>query len=158
MIVNMNFLLWISSVGLVTRWSLNRVHMRRDDIFKKNHDLSPVTRWCQLSRLTACKNGNIAFAYYFRFSHKSCVNRCGIQCKWNDLKPIESCKCSNTIEWAIPGVLAIERIDSKGDLSNMARILAWRSSRRGLLVRSSSWRSWRPSRTSALQNRHIRNI
>jgi hypothetical protein len=137
--------------------SLDRVHMRRGDVSKKNYDLSPVIRWCQLSRSTACKNGNIAFAYSFHFSCKSCVKRCNTQCKWNDLKLIEWCKCSNTIEWATPNVSAIEQADSKGDLFNMAKFLASRSSRVGLPVRISSWKSWQSSPTSAIQNLTVRS-
>jgi hypothetical protein len=70
--------------------SLDRIHMRRGDVFKKKYDSLPVTRWCQLSRSTACKNGNIALARSFRFLHKSSVNRCHTQYKGNDLKPMES--------------------------------------------------------------------
>jgi hypothetical protein len=42
-------------------------------------------------------------------------------------------------------------------LSNIARILASRSSRRNLPVRISSWKSWRSSRTAAIQNRMVRS-
>jgi hypothetical protein len=157
MIVNMNILLWISNLGFVTISFLNRVHMRRSDVFKENHDSSLVTRWCQLSRSAACKNVNIAFAYSFHFSRKSCVNRCGTQCKWKDLKSIESCKCSNTVEWATLNVSTIERVDSKEDLFNIARILVSRSSRGDFAVRISSRRSWRPSRTSVIQNWTVRS-
>jgi hypothetical protein len=106
-------LLWISSLRFVTTSSLDRVHMRRDDVFKENHDSSSITKWCQLSRSAAYNNDNIAFAYSFRFSRELCFNRCGTQCKWNNLKPIELCKCSDTVEWIIFSVSNIERADLK---------------------------------------------
>jgi hypothetical protein len=71
------FLLWISSLSFVTILSLDRVHIRYGDIFKTNNDSSPVTRWCQSSRLATSKMGSIACVYSIRFSRKSCVNRCG---------------------------------------------------------------------------------
>jgi hypothetical protein len=43
-------------------------------------------------------------------------------------------------------------------LSNIVRILASRSSRGSLPVRISLWRSWRPSRTSVIQNWTVRNF
>jgi hypothetical protein len=152
MIVNIKFLFWISSLGFVITSSLDRVHMRYGNIFKKNHNSSPVTRWCRSSYSTTYKNANIAFAYSFHFSCKSCVNRCGTQCKWNDLKPIKSCKCGNTDESATHSISAIERVDLKGNLSNIAIILWSRLSKEGLLVRISSWRSWRSSHTSVIHN------
>jgi hypothetical protein len=99
----------------------------------------------------------MACAYSIRFSYKSCINRCSTQCKWNDLKPIELCKCSNTVGWPTHSVSVIERTDSnsKGDLFNIAIILASRSSRGGFPVRISSWRSWRPNYTSTIQNSTI---
>jgi hypothetical protein len=98
MIINMNFLLWISSLGFVTMLSLDRVHMRHGDIFKKNHNSLPITKCYQLSHSAAYKNNNIALAYSFRLSRKSCLNRYGTQCKYNNLKLIKSCKCNNIIE------------------------------------------------------------
>jgi hypothetical protein len=92
------FFLWISSLDFVTTSSLDNVHMRRGDILKKNQDSASVTRWCQASRSVAYKNGNMALAYSFRFSHKPPVKRSGTQCKWNDLNPRDSCKCCNTVE------------------------------------------------------------
>jgi hypothetical protein len=90
---------------------------------------------------------------------KSCVNRCGTQCKWNNLKSIESHKCSNTVEWEIPSVSDIERTNSNSKvyLSNIARILASISSSRGLPVQTSSRRSWRPSHTSVIHNQAVRS-
>jgi hypothetical protein len=76
----------------------------------------------------------------FRFSHKSSVNRCDTQCKWNNLDQIEWCKYRNTIWRATNSLLAIEWADSNGDLSNMARIFASRSSSGDLPVRISSCR------------------
>jgi hypothetical protein len=146
------FVLWMSSLGFVIPLSLDRVRMRGGDLLKKNHYSSPVTRWCHLSRSAACKNGSIALACSFRFSRKSSVNTCGTQCKWNDLKPIESCKCRNTVGWATSSLSAIEWSDSNGDLSNIARFFASRSSNGGLLVRISSCKSWRPSYIFVIQN------
>jgi hypothetical protein len=74
------------------------------------------------------------------------------------LKPIDICKCSSTVVQPIRSLLAIEQVDSKRDLSNIAKILASRSSRGGLQVQISSWRSWRPNRTSAIQNRTVRSL
>jgi hypothetical protein len=73
MIVNTNFLLWISSLGFVATSSLDRVYIRRGDALKKNQDSSPVTWWCQPSRWTACRNGNIALAcsFHFTLNHRS---------------------------------------------------------------------------------------
>jgi hypothetical protein len=71
------FLLWILSLGFMTMSFLDRVHMRYGYVFKKDHDSSLVTRWCKLSCFAICKNGNIAFAYSFRFPRKSCVSICG---------------------------------------------------------------------------------
>jgi hypothetical protein len=115
--------------------------MQCSDVLNKIHDSSPVPRYCRLLRSAASKNGNIAFVYSLRFPHKPYVNRCGTQCKWNDLKSIESCKCSNIVERAMPNVSDIERADSKRDLSNIAIILTSRSSRGGLPMQISSWRS-----------------
>jgi hypothetical protein len=98
------------------------------------------------------QDGQHGLRIFHLFLCKSCVDRCDTQCKWNDLKPIESCKCSNTIDWATLSVSAIERADSKGNLSNIARILASRSFKGGLPVRISSWRSWRLNRTSVISN------
>jgi hypothetical protein len=150
----MNSLLWLSSLDFVTTLSLDRVHRRHDNVFKKDHDLSSVTRWCQPSRSAACKNGNIALACSFRFhfSRKTSVNRCGIQCKWNDLKPMESYKCLNTIWQATNSLSDIEWVDSNRDLFNIARIFASRWSSRGLRVRISLCRSWRPRLISVIQN------
>jgi hypothetical protein len=71
------FLLWTSSLDFVAISFLDRIHIRRGGVLKKNQDSSPVTRWCQPSRLPACKNGNIARASSFHFSRKSSVQRCG---------------------------------------------------------------------------------
>jgi hypothetical protein len=68
------------------------------------------------------------------------------------VKLIESCKCSNTVESAARSVSAIERADSKENLSNISRILSSRLSRGNLPMRISSWRSWRPIRISIIQN------
>jgi hypothetical protein len=150
------FLLWISSLGFVTQWSFDRVYVRRRDIFKKNHHSSLVIKWYQLSSLVRCKNDNILFAYSFCFSRKSCLNKCGTQCKWNGLKLIESCKCNNTVKWATRSISAIELIDLKGDLSNITRILTSRLSRGGLPVRIWSSKSWRSVRTFVIQNWIVR--
>jgi hypothetical protein len=90
-------------------------------IFKTNHDSSWVIRWCQLSHSAACKNGNIALACSFCFSHQSSVNRCGTQCKWNDLQSTELCKCHNIVGWTTNNLSAIdiEWADSNADLSNI---------------------------------------
>jgi hypothetical protein len=71
--------------------------------------------------------------------------------KWDDMKLIDSCKCGDTVEWATCSVSTIERVDLKGDLSNLTRILASRSSRGDLPVRISSWRSRRPRHISIIQ-------
>jgi hypothetical protein len=55
MTVNMIVLLWISRLGFASMSSLDRVYMRRRDGFKRKHDSSLVTRWCQLSRSAARK-------------------------------------------------------------------------------------------------------
>jgi hypothetical protein len=154
----MNSLLWILSLGFVPTSSLDRIHIRRGDVLKKNHDSSRVTRWCQTSRWAPYKNGNIALACSFCFWHKSSINRCSTQRKWNDLKPIYICKYSNTVVEPTYNLPAIEQADSKGDLSNIVKILASRSSRGCLPVRISSWRSWRPNRTSAIQNQIVRSL
>jgi hypothetical protein len=71
-IVNITFLLWICCLGFIATSSLDRVHIRRGDVSKKNHDSSSVTRWCQPSHSAACKNGNIFFAYSFHFRKNHC--------------------------------------------------------------------------------------
>jgi hypothetical protein len=157
MIVNMNFALNIKSRlcdHVISRQSLH------------------ATWWCIQEKpwliighnmMSSITFGSIQtwqhhFCIFLSFSRKSCINRCGTQCKWNDLKPIESHKDSNIIEWATRSVSDIEWADLKGDLSNITRILVSRSSRRGFLVRISSWRSWRPSHTSVIQNSNLRSL
>jgi hypothetical protein len=60
-----DFLLSLSNRGFVTTLSLARVHMRHANLFKKNHDSSSVMRQSQPSRLVACRQSNIRFAYSF---------------------------------------------------------------------------------------------
>jgi hypothetical protein len=72
MIMSINFLLWICCLDFGATSSLDRVHSRRDNVSKKNHDSSPVTKWCQPSRSTTCKNGNIFFAYSFHLWKNYC--------------------------------------------------------------------------------------
>jgi hypothetical protein len=73
------------------------------------------------------------------------------------LKPTESYKHRNTITQAINSLSDIEWADSNGDLCNIIRIFASRSSSGGLPVRISSYRSWRPSRASVIQNWIVRS-
>jgi hypothetical protein len=138
--------------------SLDRFHIRRGDALKKSQDSSPVTRRCQPSCWTAYRNGNIALACSFRFWRKSSVNRCITQRKWNDLKQIDTCRCSNTVVWPTRNLSVIEQADWKGYLSNIAKVLASRSSRGDLPMPISSWRSWQPNCTSAIQNRTVRSL
>jgi hypothetical protein len=157
MIVNINLLLWISCLDFVTISFLDSVYMWHADILKQNHDSSPVTRWCQPSRSATYKNGNIALAYSFHFSHKSLVNRCRTQCKWNDLNQKDLCKYCNTAGYITNSLSDIEWDDSNGDLSNIAKFLLSRSSRGGLPLRISSRRLWRPRYISVIQNWTIRS-
>jgi hypothetical protein len=138
--------------------SLDRVHIGRGDGSKKNQDSSLVTRWCQLLRWEAHRNGNIALACSFRFRRKSSVNRCGTRRKWSNLKPINTYKYSNAIALLTRSLSAIEQADSKRNLSNIVKILASRSSRGGRPVRICLWRSWRPNHTSWIQNRTVRSL
>jgi hypothetical protein len=117
---------------------------------EKDKNSSPVTRWCQPSRWAVYRNDNIALTCSFRFWRKQSVNRCGTRRKWNDLMPIDTCKCFNTVPWPIRSLSAIEKADSKGDLSSIAKILVSRSSRGDLPVQIASWRSWRPNVASAI--------
>jgi hypothetical protein len=48
------------------------------------------------------------FCTLLSFLEKSPLNRCGTQCKWNDLNPMDWCKYRNTVDYAISSLSAIE--------------------------------------------------
>jgi hypothetical protein len=68
---------------------------------------------------------------------KSPVNRCGTQCKWNDLNQKDSSKSCNTVWYITSNLLAIEWAGSNWYLSKIAKILLSRSSSGGLPLRIS---------------------
>jgi hypothetical protein len=145
-------LLSIPCFCFVITSSLDKVHMRRGDISRRNCDLLLATKWCQPSRSAACKKGNMICAYYIHFWHNPIVNLCGISYKWNDMKPMNSWKRCKTIARPTERVSSIDRADSKGDLSSIARIVTSRLSRGGLPMQFSSWRSWQSPPTLWIHN------
>jgi hypothetical protein len=48
------------------------------------------------------------FCMLLSFLEKSPLNRRGTQSKWNDLNPMDSCKCRNTVDCATGSLSAIE--------------------------------------------------
>jgi hypothetical protein len=74
----------------------------------------------------------MACAYSIRLSRNLIVKRCGAQCKWNDLNPMESRKRRKTVSAPTQRVSVIYQADSKADLSNTAQIFACNSHHRGV--------------------------